>query len=435
MRVGTLFSGIGAPEQALKRIYGENFELVFACEFDKFARKSFLANYSIDESHFHQDVRSMDGKQYEGKIDILIGGSPCQSYSIAGKREGLNDPRGALIYQYMRILEESSPQYFIYENVKGMLSIDNGETIVEFLKDLSRIGYEITIDVVNSKDLNVPQNRERIFIVGRKVGEQVNRHTINNSIKHKKCKDILEKLNNAKEILYFCDYRYPDKIPLIKTISDVLEENVDKKYFFKLDKEMLLRSKINSFHEDGIIDGSTFGRMGNYTKYSPCLCARDYKEPKIVKKVCAMRGRTRVYPPDLKESTKQVIEINPNGISNYITTVQKDNLIIQKSQDYRISGNLRIFKWYSPTIRAMMGDNLPMISNRFDIRNMTPLECLRFQDFPDEFYYNCVNAGVSNTQLYKQAGNSMTVKVLEELLRNLSNTHTTNHHSSLCDFE
>ena len=86
MRIGTLFSGIGAPEQGAKRVYGDDLKMVFACEYDKFARQSFEANYKIDEAHFHKDVIEMDGTQYQGKVDILIGGSPCQAFSIAGLR-------------------------------------------------------------------------------------------------------------------------------------------------------------------------------------------------------------------------------------------------------------------------------------------------------------------------------------------------------------
>ena len=126
MRYACLFSGIGAPLQAAYKVY-ENVEHVFSCEFDKFARQSFQAIYGIDDKHFHKDVREMDGTEYEGKVDVLVGGSPCQSFSIAGLREGTADQRGQLIYQYVRIVEEVKAPVIIYENVKGILSIDGGK--------------------------------------------------------------------------------------------------------------------------------------------------------------------------------------------------------------------------------------------------------------------------------------------------------------------
>ena len=121
MKIGTIFSGCGAPEQAASRVWPEH-KIAFACEWDKYARQSYLANYNIDETHFHTDVREMDGSQYRGKVDVRIGGSPCQSFSIAGLRNGTDDERGQLIYQYVRIVEEVKAPVIVYENVKGIVS-------------------------------------------------------------------------------------------------------------------------------------------------------------------------------------------------------------------------------------------------------------------------------------------------------------------------
>lgn len=170
MRLATLFSGIGAPEQGARRVYGEDLELVFACEYDKFARQSFKAIYNIADEHFHNDVHDLDGTQYKGKVDVLAYGSPCQSFSIAGKRLGMNDSRGGLIYDAFRILSELMPEYFIYENVAGLLSIDGGKTIKNMLTEWDRVGYKITMNLVNTKDVrgDVPQNRVRLFVIGKK---------------------------------------------------------------------------------------------------------------------------------------------------------------------------------------------------------------------------------------------------------------------------
>ena len=135
MRIGTLFSGIGSPEQGAKRVY-KDLELIFACEWDKFARESFNANYKIDQSHFHNDICNMNGKQYKDKIDILIGGSPCQDFSLAGLRKGIDGNKGILIYEYIRIIEEVQPPIFIYENVKGMLSDKGGKNYKRFCRSI-----------------------------------------------------------------------------------------------------------------------------------------------------------------------------------------------------------------------------------------------------------------------------------------------------------
>ena len=164
LKVATLFSGIGTPEQSLKHLQVEH-ETVFACEIDKYARTTYLANNETPNT-FYDDVYNIDGNKYKNQIDILIGGSPCQSFSIAGKRMGTSCPRGNLIYEYFRIVEESQPKVFIYENVKGFLSIDKGETFKNFVQSFKDLGYTTYHQVLNTKDYLVPQNRERIYIVG-----------------------------------------------------------------------------------------------------------------------------------------------------------------------------------------------------------------------------------------------------------------------------
>lgn len=191
MKLATLFSGIGAPEQGAKRIYGKDLQMVFACEYDKFARQSFNANYEINPDHFHNDVREMDGTQYQGKVDVLVGGSPCQAFSIAGLRNGTDDERGQLIYQYIRIVDEVKAPIIVYENVKGMLSIEGGKTIREFVQALRDIGYYCHYEVVNTKDHGVPQNRERIFLVGFLDHEMYHRFNfLDKQIPIKSLKDI-----------------------------------------------------------------------------------------------------------------------------------------------------------------------------------------------------------------------------------------------------
>ena len=167
----TLFSGVGSPEAGALRVYDE-VENVAACEWDKFARESFNANYEIDQEHFHNDICEMDGKQYKGKVDIIFFGFPCTSFSIAGKRLGLNDPKtGNLFFQGARIVKEVMPEYVIMENVAGLLSDDKGETIKTILKTMYQIGYKCNMNIVNTKDVGgmTPQNRQRVIIVCKRI--------------------------------------------------------------------------------------------------------------------------------------------------------------------------------------------------------------------------------------------------------------------------
>ena len=134
--LATLFSGIGAPEFAAREVFDE-VETVFACEIDKFARKSYLANHDTTLA-FYEDVCDLDAKAYAEQIDILIGGSPCQDFSIAGQRAGEDGERGNLIWQFYRIASEARPKVFVYENVKGFLSINGGKSYQRFFRCFAR---------------------------------------------------------------------------------------------------------------------------------------------------------------------------------------------------------------------------------------------------------------------------------------------------------
>ena len=206
IKLATLFSGIGAIEQALKRLHID-YELVFACDngeieidFDvekakediskldskkakkeyvdnlyssltsktNYVKLSYLANYDIDKDDFHLDVRLLDGKDYEGQVDLLVGGSPCQSFSSVGFQGGLEDTRGTLFYDYARIIKEVKPKVFIYENVRGLTTHDGGKTWKK-IKDvfMNDLHYKITEpQVLNASDFGIPQTRRRLFVIG-----------------------------------------------------------------------------------------------------------------------------------------------------------------------------------------------------------------------------------------------------------------------------
>ena len=242
MRVATVFSGIGAAEQALKQMEIEH-EIVFACdngerylskEYDDLCieiknrkklnknlttnqivsqlydetnkinnvKKSYFANYDIDESRWYEDIRFVDGKPYRNKVDLFIGGSPCQSFSTYGHKRGLEDTRGTLFYDYARLVKEIQPKIFIFENVTGLLTHDNGRTWRIIRNTFESLNYEIRMDVLNAKDYNLPQLRKRVFVVG-----------IDKNLKKRK------------------EYQFPQPVELKHKSNEYLEKNVDNKYY------------------------------------------------------------------------------------------------------------------------------------------------------------------------------------------------------------
>lgn len=229
LKLATVFSGVGAVEQALLKMKQE-YEIVFACDTgerylthdkkeitnsieglsyndkkkyirnlydltkkDNYVRKSYFLNYAIEEEQWYEDIRFIDGKLYTGKVDLFVGGSPCQSFSVMGKRGGLEDARGTLFYEYARLIKEIQPKVFIFENVPGIISHDEGRTWKTIETIFKSLNYSVQFRTLNSKDYGVPQDRKRFFAVG--------------------FKDM-----NAR-------FTFPEKMPLIKTAKDYLEES------------------------------------------------------------------------------------------------------------------------------------------------------------------------------------------------------------------
>ena len=237
LKIGTVFSGIGAAEQAIEQL-GIKHKIVFACDNgerhleksydelheeikknkvtdiesfirqkydetgkDNNVKKSYFANYEIQDSDWYEDIRFLDGKKYEGKVDLIVGGSPCQSFSTYGKRKGLEDTRGTLFYDYARLIKEIKPKAFMYENVTGLLNHDKGRTW-EIIKEVFlSLNYEIDFSVLDAQNYNLPQMRKRLFVVG-----------INKDLKAKK-------------------FKFPNKIPLQHTVEEYLEKDIPKKYY------------------------------------------------------------------------------------------------------------------------------------------------------------------------------------------------------------
>ena len=205
IRLATVFSGIGSIEFAMKRM-GIPHEIVFACDngerdiiYDEkeekeivfnlngpiekqayvdalylaktsaknYVEKSYLANYpELDPSYFFQDIKLLDGRDFTGKVDLFVGGSPCQSFSSVGFQHGLDDARGTLFYEFARLVKEIQPKVFVYENVRNLLNHDHGNTWKIIQGIFESLGYKYKFAVLNAADYGIPQNRRRLFVVG-----------------------------------------------------------------------------------------------------------------------------------------------------------------------------------------------------------------------------------------------------------------------------
>lgn len=176
VRVGTAFSGIGAPEMALERL-GVKHEVLFACDINKSAKKSYLANYAVKD--WYDDVKTLDAQKYKGMIDLFVAGVCCQPWSLSGKLKGLDDDRGQLFYQFVRVICECAPKVWIFENVDNILhhksTTEDGEKVLTWpilYKNLETkieeagLHYNIRYRVLDSADYGVPQHRERVFCIG-----------------------------------------------------------------------------------------------------------------------------------------------------------------------------------------------------------------------------------------------------------------------------
>lgn len=239
IKVASLFSGIGGFEQGFKNSK-MNYELVFASEIDKYATMTFSYNFPIN--NMRGDIKSINENDIPDH-DLLCGGFPCQSFSVAGKQKGFNDIRGTLFFDVVRIIKAKKPQYLFLENVKNLISHDGGNTIKTILQNISDCGYTFDITIINSNEAGVPQSRERTYIVGilnykvEKFVEDKRNSTIT-TIK-KWANEI-----NLKTMNFFNTIEMHNKKIYIKNI---LENDVDKKYYLNSDKA---KKYINEFDKN-----------------------------------------------------------------------------------------------------------------------------------------------------------------------------------------
>ena len=407
----SLFSGIGAFEKALKNL-NIDYELVGYSEIDKYASKSYSLIHNESESKNLGDITKIDINDLPKDIDLITYGFPCQDISVAGKKQGLIDSNGkktrsGLFFNALNIIQAVKPKIAIAENVKNLTGKRFKNEFEVVLNSLNLAGYNNYYKVLNAKDYGIPQNRERVFIVS-----------------------IRKDIDNG-------EFEFPKPIELTKRLKDILEDEVEEKYYLK---NLTMTFINNSFRQEKNGNGFRFephvknkancakaittrarGRMDDNfvidieteqekfkfdsTNKLLQIGTLDIKGQDIIKRVYSSNGisptltnmqggnrqpkivasRGRYVTENGQTKIRQSLELNDTGNTNALTTVQKDNYVLEP---------------------------------QFRIRKLTPKECFRLMGFDDEDFQKAEKVN-SNTQLYKQAGNSICVPVLVFLFEKL----------------
>lgn len=365
MKFLDMFAGIGGFRFAME---AAGHECVGFCEIDKFARASYKAIHDTKGEIEIHDVTQVTEEEIRniGTVDVICGGFPCQAFSIAGNRRGFEDTRGTLFFEVARFASILKPKYLFLENVKGLLNHDNGNTFEVIISTLDELGYNVEWQVLNSKDFGVPQNRERVFIIASLRGE--------------------------------CTRRV---FPIGREGSKFGTE-----------------SKINIIGNTKNPDNTGVGirsRVYDSEGLMATLTATDYKGPKQVV--------IPVLTPERVNKRQNGRRFKEDGEPMFTLTAQdKHGIMIVGKLPGNHSQTSRVYspEGISPTITTMTGGgHEPKIKiENYRIRKLTPRECWRLQGYPDWAFEKAQQVN-SNSQLYKQAGNSVTVNVVAEIAKRL----------------
>ena len=372
IRLATVFSGIGAIEHAFQRLKLP-YDIVFAGDIDDKCKASYFANYSIAEENWFSDIRDFDAIKYKGEVDFLVGGAPCQAFSMVGKRLGFDDARGTLFYEFARIIRETEPKLFLFENVKGLLNHDNGRTWCIIHDIFKELGYDIHFRVLNSKDYGIPQNRERLYCLGFKSKTE---------------------------------FKFPAPIELEYIMYDFLEDYVYTKYFLREKGVKFVTSHKN--------------REKSYTQINGdiALCQKSNQQ-------FNWHGDFVYHPVAIDEEFEEDFDEFVFDVRD----VEEKYYLSEKVARYVLAGGTKNFKTSTKTdldiARPLLNTMHKMhragidnyVTHKGRIRKLTPRECLRLMGFKDTF-----KIVVSDTSMYQQSGNSIVVDVLIAILKQLDIT-------------
>ena len=421
MRLLSLFSGIGAFEKALSNL-GVKYELVGFSEIDKYAIQSYCAIHSINESLNLGDVSKIENEKLPA-TDLITYGFPCQDISVAGLQKGIKQgTRSGLLYEAERIIEHVKPKYAIAENVKNLVGKKHKNDFEELLKRLEGYGYNNYWKILNAKDFGIPQNRERVFIVS-----------------------IRKDIDNET-------FEFPKPTELTTRLKDMLDSEFEDKYIIDNDKSGEL---LKILYDKGLLSGDKFCTDSSINDpikrdVSNCITARydaGIQNQKSIGLVVVEPKLDMVGKLNMKGNDQIKRVYSQNGLCPTITTMGGGNtepkVLVKEAtkKGYDIAkeeeDSINISFLNSKTRRGRAGKGVAQtldtqcnqaVLQNHKIRKLTPLECWRLMGFTDNDYWAArtrleetfYNGGDrSNSQMYKQAGNSICVNVLEAIFKEL----------------
>ena len=328
IRLGTCFSGVGAIEYAFKRL-GLNCKIQFAGDIDANCKKTYFANFDISEEQWHTDIYNFSAKKFRNKIDLLVGGAPCQAFSTVGAKRGFEDTRGTLFREFARVIKECRPKVFIFENVQGLFKHDSGRTW-EVIKNTFEdyCGYDVHFQLLNSRDYGIPQVRERLYCIG-----------------------FRRKTN----------FKYPAPIELKYKMYDFLEDCTDSEYYVQSENTKAITPV--SSRKVRIAKGLFHERFNEFVFPITDVDDKYYLSPSVAKYVLAggtknFKTSTETDRPVARTLLQSMHKMHRAGVDNYVT-YRKDKGVngirkLTPRECFRLMGFKDDFKIVVPNTAAYM---------------------------------------------------------------------------------
>ena len=404
-----IFAGIGGFRSGLERAGG--FECVGYCEVDKYAKQAYEALYDTSKEVYYDDARTIDPETMPD-FDLICGGFPCQSFSIAGKRRGFDDTRGTLFFEIARIAAAKRPKYLLLENVPGLLSHDKGRTFAAILGTLDELGYDVTWQVLNSADFGVAQARKRVFIIGFLRTECAGRVL---SFTESNPKALIQRIPGREG----CRVYSPEGLSI--TLTGNAGGFGGKSGLYEI-LGLPIKSLTKSGYQIAVpgdsIDlayadmNSRRGRVGHDIAHTVT--------PSATQGFYSMKCIDMNPDPDITDLARCITARQDGGIGHH-RGEKSAALLIDKAVPVmtptkgKVRAQGRRFKDPDDSAFTITVTDCNGVVYNGLIRKLMPLECWRLQGFTDEQFYKAQAAGISNAQLYKQAGNAVTVNVIEAL--------------------
>ena len=402
MKFLDLFAGIGGFRLGME---SAGHKCVGFCEIDKFARASYKAIHNTEGEVEMHDITTVSDEFIRGigSIDVICGGFPCQAFSIAGKRKGFEDTRGTLFFEIARFASILRPRYLFLENVKGLLNHERGATFETILRALDELGYDVEWQVLNSKDY-VPQNRERVFIIGHLRGERTRKvfpfarddgSLVELQRQQSSVNTITARYGEAAGVWsYVIESKQQKQVAIPVLTPDRIEKRQNGRRFKDDGDEMFT---LTAQDRHGII---VAGKLpGNHYQNS-----RVYNADGLAPTLSTMQGGGQEPKILIKEATTK----------GYAEALPGDSVNISHPNSETRRG--RVGKGIANTL--LTGEEQAVVTENYRIRKLTPRECWRLQGFTDWAFDQAKEVN-SDSQLYKQAGNSVTVPVIADIAKRL----------------